>query len=107
MPDKSLKKGNVEILNDLIFEFPDLQTFTRRHKVILLWAEMEYMTNDYTNACETLCSMWGTTDLSYKKSCSFLLMSFGIEVLKKFKLKHEQMMGGIALYVANWYLQKY
>ena len=36
MPDRSLKKVTVEILNDLILEFPDLQTFTRRHKVILL-----------------------------------------------------------------------
>ena len=36
MPDKSLKKVTVEILNDLIFEFPDLQPFTRRHKVIRL-----------------------------------------------------------------------
>ena len=85
MPDKSLKKVTVEILNDLILEFPDLQTFTRRHEVILLWAEMEYMTNDYTNACETLCSMWGTY-LSYKKKYSFLLMSFGIEVLKKIQI---------------------
>ena len=46
---------------------------------------MEYMTNDYTKACETLCSMWGTY-LSYKKKYSFLLMSFGIEVLKKIQI---------------------